>query len=140
LQYQWYRGDISSPITTDGTASTLTVTQPGRYFVTVSAPCNDQLRSFVQSATATVTGCTPPALTTGPLSRDVLRGAPAILHVGATGDALTYQWYTGIKNDTTHPIPEATTAFLTVVPDANADYWVRVTDHGVCASSSETLH
>ncbi len=48
-------------------------------------------------------------------------------NVMATGDALTYQWFSGASGDTSSPISVATTASYTATNiTAAASYWVRV--------------
>lgn len=140
LNYQWYAGNIAWPIDSPTSKSaTLDVSQAGTYFAVVSSDCDDGVPSGVQSAPAVVLACTPPTLGVTP-SRDVLVGQPQTLGVSASGDSLTYQWYLGIASDTSNPISNDTTNAITVAPTADADYWVRVIDHGVCKSDSTTIH
>ena len=138
LFYQWYRGNIVWPI--DGAvSSTYVVHEEGTYFATVSGDCDDGVRTGVQSAPATVLTCAPPVLGLT-ASHDMRLGTGQTLLVSTVGEALTYQWYNGVSPNISSPIADATTQTLYVQPNADSDYWVRVTDHGVCATNSATIH
>ncbi len=54
-----------------------------------------------------------PSITTQPASQEVQSGASASLSVAASGDDLTYQWYTGNSGDTANPVAGATSGTLT---------------------------
>jgi hypothetical protein len=139
LTYQWYVGNPPSPIAENAASPTYTATQGGTYFATVSALCDDGVQARVASAPAEVTACGPPTIT--PLAdRDVDRAILHTLQVNATGTDLTYQWYIGAAGVTSNPVPDGTAASITVQPSDNTDYWVRVTDQGVCSADSNTAH
>lgn len=140
LQYQWYDGNINLPKPGE-TNPTLTVTQPGAYFAIVSSVCADLAHTDVQSATANVGACTFPILGLSPASHDTRLGTTEVLHVNTSGDAPTYQWYQGVSPDITNPIAEGgTTSTVSVQPNVDSDYWVRVFDHGACWTNSSTIH
>ncbi|HYC93637.1 MAG TPA: N,N-dimethylformamidase beta subunit family domain-containing protein [Thermoanaerobaculia bacterium] len=85
-----------------------------------SAPSN--------SATATTpAACTPPAIQSQPQSKNIASGESATLSVGATGTALSYQWFAGST-----AIDGATASSLTVSPTTTTSYFVRVT--GACGT------
>jgi hypothetical protein len=138
LFYQWYAGNIVWPIE-GATSATYVVDHAGTFFATVSADCTDGARTGVQSASATVLACTAPVLGVSS-SHDFRLGTLQTLHVGTSGDALTYQWYLGASGVVSSPIADATTDTINVQPNVDSDYWVRVTDHGVCVSDSNTIH
>jgi len=141
LVYQWYAGNIVFPIdlATNPTAKSRTFVpdHPGTYLASVTAICGDGGPVGVVSGYANVTSCVPP--TVDPLlSREVDRALPQALSVNATGVALTYQWYVGLTGDLSHPIAGGTTATIYPQPNDTTDYWVRVTDQGVAACSTDS--
>ena len=77
-----------------------------------------------------------PAITTQPASQEVASGAAASLSVAASGDDLTYQWYTGNSGDTAVPVAGATGSTLTTgALTTSTNYWVQVTNAGGTADS-----
>ncbi len=81
-----------------------------------------------------------PAITTQPASQEVASGASASLSVTASGDDLTYQWYTGNSGDTANPVTGATgSTFTTSALIANESYWVQISlPDGSATSDSDT--
>jgi hypothetical protein len=145
LVYQWYAGNTVFPIdlATNPTAKsrTFVADHAGTYLASVSGVCGDNTLSGVISAGVNIGACVPPAVD-ALLSRDVDRALPQALTVNATGVALTYQWYVGLTHDTSNPIAGGTTATIVPQPSDTTDYWVRVTDQGVaaCSTDSGTSH
>ncbi len=81
-----------------------------------------------------------PAITTQPASQEVASGASASLSVAASGDDLTYQWYTGNSGDTASPIAGATTGTLTSSAlTASTSFWVQITNAGGTANSDTAV-
>ncbi len=125
--FQWYRGvsgDTANPIAgataSSYTTPALVATTPYWVRVTNSAGSTD-------SATATITVLQPAAISVQPQSASVYPKTSYTFSVTATGDALTYQWFSGASGDTSSPISEATTASYTATNiTAAASYWVRV--------------
>ena len=77
-----------------------------------------------------------PAITSQPESQEVASGATASLSVAASGDDLTYQWYTGDSGDTANPVSGATGSTLTTgALTTSTNYWVQVTNAGGTADS-----
>ena len=77
-----------------------------------------------------------PSITTQPASQEVQSGASASLSVAASGDDLTYQWYTGNSGDTASPVAGATGNTLTTgALTASTSFWVQVTNAGGAADS-----
>jgi hypothetical protein len=141
LHYKWYPGNLNLPALPDQTDRTLNVNYTGSFLAAVSSGCGDGGQSDVVSALMTVRVCAaPPILGLSPASHDTRLGTTEVLHVLSSGDALTYQWYRGLKDDVSNPIPDATTDSTSVQPNVDSDYWVRVTDHGVCYTDSESIH
>ena len=90
------------------------------------------------------TGGPPPAqgptITTQPASQEVQSGASASLSVVASGDDLTYQWYTGDSGDTSSPVAGATgSTFTTSALNASTNFWVQVTNAGGSANSDTAV-
>ena len=83
---------------------------------------------------------TAPAITTQPASQEVASGATASLSVTASGDDLTYQWYTGNSGDTASPVAGATTGTLdTGALTASTSFWVQITNAGGIADSETVV-
>ena len=81
-----------------------------------------------------------PAITTQPASQDVPSGTAVVLSVTATGDDLTYQWYTGNSGDTANPVAGATGNTLTTgALTASTNYWAQVTNVGGSADSDTAV-
>ncbi len=81
-----------------------------------------------------------PAITTQPVSQEVQSGTAIALSVVASGDDLTYQWYTGNSGDTVAPVAGATGSTLTTgALTASTNYWVQVTNTGGTADSDTAV-
>ncbi len=81
-----------------------------------------------------------PAITTQPASQEVASGASASLSVTASGDDLTYQWYTGNSGDTAAPVSGATAGTLeTGALTASTSFWVQITNAGGTADSETAV-
>ena len=81
-----------------------------------------------------------PSITTQPASQEVQSGASMSLSVAASGDDLTYQWYTGNSGDTLAPVAGATGSTLdTGALTANTNFWVQVTNVGGTADSETAV-
>jgi uncharacterized protein (TIGR03437 family) len=74
--------------------------------------------------------CTPPSITSHPVSQPISSGQTVTLSVAATGTApLTYQWYRGQSGDTSSPIAGATSgSYTTPALTSSARFWVRVSN------------
>jgi hypothetical protein len=140
LTYQWYRGnagDTSNPIAS-ATATTLNVAPATTtsYWVRVTNGCGTADSNTV---TVTVTtSCTPPTVTTQPLSTTLVAGQKDTLSVIASGASLTYQWYQGAVDDTSKPIGTNDSS-ITVQPFTTTSYWVKVTNSCGNAKSSAAV-
>ncbi len=83
---------------------------------------------------------TAPSITTQPASQEVASGASASLSVAASGDDLTYQWYTGNSGDTAAPVSGATAGTLeTGALTASTSFWVQITNAGGSADSDTAV-
>ncbi len=79
---------------------------------------------------------TAPSITTQPSSQEIASGASASLSVTASGDDLTYQWFTGNSGDSTAPVTGATSSTLdTGALNVSTNYWVQITNAGGSADS-----
>ena len=130
LAYQWYQGTsgtTTNPIAgaTGSSYTTPALTTSTSYWVQVS-----NVVGSVNSATATITVQTGPAITTQPVSQTINSGQTAALSVVATGTApLSYQWYQGASGDTSTLISGATaSSYTTPALTASTSYWVRVSN------------
>ncbi len=81
-----------------------------------------------------------PSITTQPASQEVASGASASLSVAASGDDLTYQWFTGNSGDSAAPVAGATTGILdTGALTASTSFWVQITNAGGTADSETAV-
>jgi hypothetical protein len=81
-----------------------------------------------------------PSITTQPASQEVASGASVSLSVAASGDDLTYQWYTGNSGDTASPVAGATAGTLdTGALSVSTSFWVQITNAGGTANSETAV-
>ena len=81
-----------------------------------------------------------PTITTQPASQEVASSASPSLSVAASGDDLTYQWYSGNSGDTANPVPGATSNDLdTGALNADTNFWVQITNAGGTADSDTAV-
>ncbi len=81
-----------------------------------------------------------PSITTQPASQEVASGASASLSVTASGDDLTYQWFTGNSGDNAAPVAGATAGSLdTGALTASTSFWVQITNAGGTADSETAI-
>jgi hypothetical protein len=97
----------------------------------ISQGLNANLQPWDQHAAAAVypgsTNCTPPTITTQPLSRTINRGQAVNIAVSVAGTApFSYQWYQGASGNTSAPV--STDPSINVAPTATTSYWVRVSN------------
>ncbi|QTN33263.1 immunoglobulin domain-containing protein [Akkermansiaceae bacterium] len=139
LTYQWYSGvspNVSAPISnaTSATYNTPALTTESSFWVRVTRSgviANSKTAVVGIQATAM-----PPVIDTQPSGVSIDAGQTAMLNVVASGTSPTYQWYRGLKGDTSNPVSLATNAtFSTPVLSATTSYWVRVTDGGLSVDS-----
>jgi hypothetical protein len=135
LAYTWYvgsSGDTTTPVG-NGPSYTTGPASTKQYWVRVTNSCGS-----VNSATATVTVCSPPSITSQPQSVTIQPGTFTTLTVSASGSNLTYAWYLGTSGDTTTYLgggPSYTTG-----PASTKQYWVRVSNAcGSVASATATV-
>ncbi len=81
-----------------------------------------------------------PTITTQPASQEVQSGTAIALSVAASGDDLTYQWYTGNSGDTASPVAGATSGTLTTgALTVSTNFWVAVSNAGGSADSETAV-
>ncbi len=95
-------------------------------------------------APGTNTSAPPPAdapsITTQPTNQEVQSGTAVVLSVAASGDDLTYQWYTGNSGDTASPVAGATAGTLdTGALSVSTSFWVQITNTGGTANSETAV-
>lgn len=139
LVFQWYigsPGNFTQPIAGANSATVqVSPMATTTYFVQVTSGCGaGNLNSAPVTVTVTpVNQCLPPAVTAQPASTSVTLGFSTTLSVAASGTGpLAYQWFVGQPGDTTQPISGATGTSLSVQPNTQTAYWVRIT--GQCGS------
>ncbi len=85
-------------------------------------------------------GPTAPSITTQPASQEVQSGTAIALSVAASGDDLTYQWYSGNSGDTASPVAGATSGTLTTgALTVSTNFWVQITNAGGSANSETAV-
>ena len=71
-----------------------------------------------------------PKITVQPTSVSINSGETTTLSVTATGDALIYQWYAGLRGDMSNPVSGANSVYLTTEPlTSDGAYWVSVSNN-----------
>lgn len=135
ITYAWY--STASPTASIGSNASISVNPQSTttYWVTASNSCGTQ-----QSATATVTICGTPGVTTQPTGTTITRSMRATLSAVVSSPApLNYQWYT-VNGSTLSPIASANGPALTVQPDSTATYRLRAwNDCGTVDTSNATV-
>jgi hypothetical protein len=92
------------------------------------------------SATVTINVASAPAITTQPLSQNVLPSQNATFTVVASGAGLHYQWFVTHGNGATLPVGTDSPSFTTT-PEGNAVWFVTVSNGcGSVNSDSVTAH
>jgi hypothetical protein len=91
------------------------------------------LQQWDRDAADTVYGSGPPcqslSITSQPGDTTVPAGSTTTLQVIVNGTNPSYQWYDGVKPDTSNPVSGATNATFTTPPiNSVKKYWVRVTN------------
>ncbi len=139
--YQWYRGvsgDLSQPLVGEDLAelSIPSVQEDAAYWVRASNSAGTS-----NSDTATITVRQAPVITTQPVNTTILVGETAGFTVAASGiPAPSYQWFSGMRGDTSTPVVGATGPTLTTPPlSEDGRYWVRVTNVAGTVDSHEAL-
>jgi hypothetical protein len=137
LTYQWYvgaSGTTTNPVA-NATSSSLSVSPAST--TTYWCRVTSQGLCSTNAPSTTVSVCSPPSITSQPVSQKLFNGGTATLSVAATPAGVTYQWYTGLSGDTSSPISGATSSTLSVAPGSTTNYWVRVTT-SICTTDSQT--
>ncbi len=81
-----------------------------------------------------------PAITTQPTSQEVASGTAIALTVAASGEDITYQWFTGNSGDTASPVAGATSSTLTTgALTVSTNFWAQVTNAGGTADSDTAV-
>src|SRR6185436_9781930 len=140
LQYQWYRGnpgDISQPVAgaTSSTFVTPPLTATTSYWVRVTSSCG----ATMDSAAAVVTVCSNPVISSITPTRYIRQGSSTWHQVYATGNNLTFQWYTGTPGNTGAPMTGQTLWSISMSPAVTTTYWARVFSEGLCSTDSGAM-
>jgi hypothetical protein len=139
--FQWFtgdKGDVSHPIP-GATSASLTQSPAAttKYWARVSNSCSGTQSADSNAATITVTvvACTNPSITTQPANVSVAIGSTATLKVVAAGTStLHYQWFQGVKGDTSKPVGTDSATLVTAVIKSTTSFWVHVTNQ--CANGT----
>jgi hypothetical protein len=129
ITLQWYEGlppDTSRPVTgaTTVSVSTPPMSSSTTFWLRASNECGTV---DTDAATVTVVAtCTPPVITTQPLSHHVQSGLSTVLTVTATGPSLGYRWYQGPAFDFTTPIGGNGPSLATNAINETTEFWVLV--------------
>ncbi len=143
--YQWFtgdKGDVSHPIPGATLASlTQSPAVTTKYWARVSNSCSGTQSADSNAATITVTAvaCTNPSITTQPADVSVGIGSTATLKVVAAGTStLHYQWFQGVKGDTSKPAGTDSATLVTATIKTTTSYWVHVTNQCVNGTPAES--
>lgn len=138
LTYQWFagaRGDTSHPVT-GGTGPSILVTPAATqsFWVQISNDCGATATS--DAVTITVTPCDAPRVVIPPADAQVVTGTGATLSATISGtQPLFIQWFEGKADDTSHPVPNASTSSFTTRPlFAPTSFWLQATN--ACGNTS----
>lgn len=122
---------IYSFVDTSGYNAALT----GTVSTLVTAAANTAIRgvAFAPVSASNVA----PQITGQPQGQSIVSGTTATLNVQASGTpAPSFQWYRGLKGDTSNPVGGATSSsFTTAALTATTSYWVRATNSEGSADS-----
>jgi YD repeat-containing protein len=135
LQYQWYDGSPSNPISgaTGYGYTTPPLSASHTYAVRVSNSCGMQ-----ESYWVTVSICNP-ATVTSPQSQTITAGQSVTLSVTGSGTApLTYQWYQGVPPNGT-AVGTNSSQYTTPPLYATTSYYVTAANSCGSASATATL-
>lgn len=87
------------------------------------------IAAFAAGAYHSIVADLTPSIATQSSDTGSPAGGTVELVVAATGQDLTYQWFTGNSGDTGSPIPGATSASYQTPPvNSNTNYWVRISN------------
>ncbi len=132
LTFQWFagaRGDPSRPVS-GGTGPSLTVTPATTqsYWVQVSNDCGAVATS--EAVTIAVIPCTAPRVVIAPANTQAIVGTGATLSATISGtQPFVFQWFEGKKDDTSHPVPNASTSSFTTQPlFAPSSFWLQASN------------
>ena len=134
LSYQWYFGNsgaTTSPIAGATSSSYGTGTlSDGSYSYWVRITNSDG--SIDSNQADILVTFNLPVITTQPVGGNFQTNDSISLDVTATGNGLSYQWYTGVSGVTTSPILGATLAAYSfgTLSAGSYNYWVRVSNTG----------
>jgi|GEM_PF-3344977 len=131
ITYQWYQGfggDISTPLA-GKTSSSLTLPNqlPGVNYYWVRI--NNALGTLDSTTIRAEVTAVLPVIVDEPLDTSTYRTVSQSINVSASGPSLSYQWYGGVRGDTSRPLPETSSYFYP--PDnlvGTYHYWVRVSN------------
>lgn len=126
-QIEWDFGDGSHA---NGAITQHSYAAPGTYTWTAIVNASNASPCFRSGQITVNDDCAAPVIITQPLSTVIARGRNTTLTVTASGRSpLSYQWYRGIRGDTSDPIIGATSSSFTT-PDLtfSTSYWVRISN------------
>jgi hypothetical protein len=129
--YRWI--ETSPTLHQIGTDPSVVVTPlvTSTYYVQVTNSCGN----YRDSQTVTITPCRPPVITQ-PADQTIMGPGTTTIEVIATGSGeLHYQWFRGTAGDSTVPVGTDAPQFTTPHLNADAGYWVKVTNACGTASS-----
>ena len=112
-----------------------------KYWARVSNSCSGTQSADSNAATITVTvvTCTNPSITTQPVGSTVGTGSTATLKVVAAGSStLHYQWFEGVKGDTTKPAGTDSATLVTAAIKATTSFWTHVTNQCVNGTPADS--
>jgi PKD-like domain len=137
LAYEWYSvgaGNVLTPVGGNTAAVTLAPSVTTTYIVRTQTRCGPNLDSAPVTVTVTAAPCEALVITDQPADQAIIAGTTVRLRVDVEGTLpASFQWYSGNRGDTTHPVPGAIFATLAMTPAQPGLYWARITNR--CASA-----
>jgi Ig-like domain CHU_C associated/Peptidase inhibitor I9 len=144
LDFEWYRAGDTNRTTRLHTGTSYTTTLPAgatsdSFYVAVKSTC-DTAPHYTNSNPALINVCAYPAVTANSVGSITQPGQQAVLSVSVSGrGTMTYQWYRGLKGDTSNPLDGETSNYLVVSPSTTTNYWCLVTADATCPTQGPTM-
>lgn len=135
LTYRWYRGaagGTSTPLTSTATTLEISPSETTDYWARVTGRCGT-----ADSQTMRVS--VKPVITTQPVGGVIMPGGSRTLSVAATGNLLTYQWYSVVNTTTTAITGATATSYVAGPLTVDTTYFVRVRSGNATVDSEHAL-
>lgn len=133
----WYKGAVGNR--TNAVGSGTNVPYIANHYQSATYWAEFSHNGCVSQTTAYAVNVCKPTITSQPQGDVINSGQTKTLTVVASGESLTYQWYTGASGNTASPIPGATSSSYLATPGVDTTYWVRVSGCTTADSAAATV-